>query len=910
MAHSIPKAHHGLLQEQTVNGISSEPITIGTVEWFVWLEQHRSFCFETVHSTFTARKEKRPGGWYWYAYRRKQGKLNTAYLGKSEELTFERLNTVASAFERTGEHDTSAPLHVIPRLPQAYEDNTLLAHQAAIVPLPTMFTGAMQLTKPEPVPQHNLPVQLTSLVGREQDAATVVALLRRPQVRLLNMIGTAGIGKTRLAIQVAMDLLDDFVHGVYFVSLASIRSPHLILSAIAQIFGLKEKESLPIAHLLQAYLRQQQILLVLDNFEHLVTAAPLLGELLAACSELKLLVTSREVLHLRAEQQFAVPPLAVPNLEPFPAIESLTQYAAIELFIQRAQAVKYDFHLNEANAAAIAEVCIRLDGLPLAIELAAARTRVLSPQALLARMDHRLQVLSDGAWDLPERQQTLRNTIQWSYNLLHSPEQTLFRRLSVFVGGSTLEAVEALYEALGDKDANILKMITSLLDKSLLQDRRQEDGEQRLLMLEMIREYGLDLLAANRETEATTQAYALYYLTLVEKAEPEFWGPQQAVWFNRLEQERSNLRKALKWLLERGEVGNNIEMALRLGAALWWFWFRRAHFTEGAFLMEQALAMANTQVPVLVRAKALRCAGHLLDAEGDAERGETLLAESIALFRESGNQVETGRTFFPFGMIARELATARSRYEEGLAIAREAGDKLGIANLLHTSGNVARRQGEYARAYALFEESAELFRELGNKGGIASSRLRVAELMFAQGEHIKALALAEEALALHREMGDKARIAETLDLLGQLALQQGHTVTARLHIEESLMIWKELKDQMGIAKSLSFLAKAAAIESEHAAAQSLYGDSLELAKDESHKQDKSKTSTTPPPTGLTRREYEVLRLLTAGLTNIQIAEQLIVSLPTVNTHVRSIYNKLGVTSRSAATRYAFENHLM
>ena len=910
MAHSIPKAHHGLLHEQAQIGTSNAPIPIGTGEWFGWLEQHRSFCFETDYSTFTARKEKRPGGWYWYAYRRKQGKLHTAYLGKSEELTPERLDTIAATFAQLDEQNTSASLHVIPRLTEAYADNTFQSHQAAIATRrPGMFTGAMQLMEPTPVPQHNLPVQLTTLVGREQDAATAVALLRRPHVRLLNMVGTAGIGKTRLAIQVALDLLNDFPDGVYFVSLASIRSPHLLLSAIAQTLGLKERESQPVAHLLQVYLRQQRMLLVLDNFEQVVTAAPLLGELLAACSALKFLVTSREVLHLRIEQQFAVPPLAVPNLESFPTVESLAQYAAVDLFLQRAQALTYDFQLQEANASVIAEICRRLDGLPLAIELAAVRIKVLSPQALLARLDHRLQVLTDGAWDLPERQQTLRNTIQWSYNLLNSHEQRLFSRLSVFVGGSTLEAVEALYEILNDGEANVLEMITSLLDKSLLLERRQEDGEQRLLMLEMIREYGLDLLATGSDMKVTHQAHALYFLRLVEGAEPEFWGPQQAVWFNRLEQERGNLRKALNWLLEQGAVGKNIEMALRLGAALWWFWFRRAHFTEGAFLMKKALAMAHTRLPVLVRAKALRCAGHLLDAEGDTEQGEALLAESVALFKESGNQVETGRTFFPFGMIAKELATARSRYEEGLAIAREAGDTLGIANLLHTSGNVARRQGEYARAYALFEESGELFKELDNRGGIASSRQRLAELMFALGEQQKALTLAEEALVRHREMGDKARIAETLDLLGQLALQQSQAAHARVYIEESLMIWQGLNEQMAEANSLSLLAKVTAIESDQTA-QSLTGESLELAKDAGQKQDESKTSTTVPPTDLTRREYEVLRLLTRGLTNIQIAEQLVVSLPTVNTHVRSIYNKLTVTSRSAATRYAFEHHLV
>ena len=885
---------------------------LGTVEWFAWLEQHRSFCFETAQSTFTARKEKRPGGWYWYAYRRKQGKLHTAYLGKSEELTVERLNAVATALERAGQLDTSTPLHLIPRLPPADEDRAVQAHQAPLTSQPVLFTSAIRLTKPESVPKHNLPAQLTTCVGREQDVATVVALLRRPHVRLLNMIGTAGIGKTRLAIEVARDVLDDFADGLSFVSLASIRSPHLVLPALARTLGLKEKEGQPVADLLQAYLSQRQMLLVLDNFEQVVAAAPLLGELLATCPALKLLVTSREVLHLRAEQQFAVPPLAVPKLEPFSTVELLSPPAAMELFIQRAQAVKHDFQLHEANAPAIAEICRRLDGLPLAIELAAARVKVLSLQALLARLEHRLEVLSDGAWDLPERQQTLRNTLQWSYHLLNTREQRLFRRLSVFVGGSTVEAVEALYALLDDGEDRVLEMVTSLLDKSLLLNRQSGDGEQRLLMLEMIHEYGLEMLATSGEMEAAHQAHARYYLRLVEEAEPAFWGPQQAAWFNRLEQERGNLRKALNWLLERAEGEQNLEMALRLGGALWWFWFRRAHFTEGAFFMQRALALAHAHVPVHVQAKALRCAGHLVDAQGDTERGEALLAESVALFTESGNQVERARTFFPFGMIAAargEFAIASSRYQEGLAIARAAGDRLAIANLLHTSGNVARRQGEYARAYTLLEESNDLLKELGNRGGIASSHLRMAELMFAQGEERKAQALAEEALVGHREVGDMASIAETLDLLGQLAIQQGQIAQARIYLEESLMIWKETSDEARTAQSLSLLGQVDAIESGQTAERP-FMKGAGVARGEGYGQQKSESATAASPPGLTRRELEVLRLLTRGFTNIQIAEQLVVSLPTVNTHVRSIYNKLGVTSRSAATRYAFEQHLV
>jgi predicted ATPase len=395
-----------------------------------------------------------------------------------------------------------------------------------------------------------LPVQLTPLIGREQEAASAAALLCRPEIRLLTMCGAAGIGKTRLAIQVATDLLEDFADGVAFVSLAPIRDPNLVLLTIAQTLGLNEPENEPEASRLSAFLQDKHLLLVLDNFEQVMGAAPSLLDLLAASPHLKLLVTSREVLHLRAEQQFAVPPLALPDLTDLPDSESVGQYPAVKLFLQRAQAVKHDFQITPANAALIAEICTRLDGLPLALELAAPRVKLLSPPALLARLDRRFEVLTGGAYDLPERQRALRATIEWSYDLLSARERRLLRRLAVFIGGCTLSAVEELYHAIDGPEASIFDAVTSLMDKSFVQQREEGNSEPRLVMLETVREYAWEALSDDTEMEAVRQAHAMYYLALAEEAAPYLYGTEQDRWLKRLEREQGNLRAAQQWLVE------------------------------------------------------------------------------------------------------------------------------------------------------------------------------------------------------------------------------------------------------------------------------------------------------------------------------------------------------------------------
>ena len=348
---------------------------------------------------------------------------------------------------------------------------------------------------------NNLPLSLTSLIGREQEVQELKVLLACPDVRLLTLTGTAGVGKTSLALEVAWELEHDFVDGVQVIFLAPLSDPAFVIPTIAHTLGLTESASQSLLELLKSSQRNKQQLLLLDNFEQIISAAPLLTELLEACPYLKILVTSREVLHLRGEQQYVVPPLALPDPEHLPDEPSLAHVPAVQLFVQRAKAITSEFLLTTDNATTITEICVRLDGLPLAIELAAARVKLLAPQALLTRLDHRLLVLTGGARDLPERQQTLHNTIQWSYDLLSEEEQRLFRRLAVFAGGFTLEAVEAMYRALGEDATTVLDGVASLLNKSLLQHMEQRQGEPRLMMLETLREYGLEALAANEELE-------------------------------------------------------------------------------------------------------------------------------------------------------------------------------------------------------------------------------------------------------------------------------------------------------------------------------------------------------------------------------------------------------------------------
>src|SRR6266700_2179214 len=464
----------------------------------------------------------------------------------------------------------------------------------------------------------SFPVPLSALVGREQEVRVIGELLAHPEVRLLTITGTGGVGKSRLALEVAGVLGADFADGACFVPLAPVSDPALIMAAIAQALGLWEVTKLPPEEQVRAALRERHLLLLLDNFEQVVQGAPQLAPLLASCPGLRLLVTSRTALHLSGEHEFPVPPLAVPDLTHIPSPETLMQRASAHLFVLRTQAIRPAFRLTSVNARAIAEICVHLDGLPLAIELAAARTKLLPPQALLKRLSHRLEVLTGGAQDLPARQQTLRNTLQWSYDLLTAEEQRLFRWLSIFVGGCTLEAAEAVCQAGGEQASSVLEGVASLLDKSLVQQTEREGEEPRLIMLETIREFGLECLERDGELEAARGAHARYYLELVEQTGLELQGPNQvqATWLQRLEQEHNNLRAALEWGLEKTteQVAERRELALRLSAALEALWIMHGHYREARTFLERVLARSAGESASL-RARVLQAAAWIAIAQ-------------------------------------------------------------------------------------------------------------------------------------------------------------------------------------------------------------------------------------------------------------------------------------------------------
>src|SRR6266568_628999 len=759
MAHTPPIVQDGILT-YSQNGQAVQ-LAVDAPDWYNWLETASTFTFHSASGAFTARKEQagnKRGGQYWRAYRKRNGKLHRAYLGKSEDVTLERLNTIAARLSGTREGV-----------------DTLDAQEGVGAP-----------SRASSQPSSDLPLPLTTLIGREQERAALCTLLQGSEVRLLTLTGTAGVGKTRLALEVARELVHDFADGVYFISLAPLSDPAFVMPTIAHSMGLLESGSQSLLDLLRTSLHAKHRLLLLDNFEHVLTAAPRLSELLEACPALKLLVTSREVLRLRGEHQFAVLPLTLPDPEYLPDDRSLAHVPAVQLFTQRAQAIRSDFQVTKDNAAAIAEICLRLDGLPLAIELAAARVKMLSLQALLTRLERRIQILTGGMRDLPERQQTLRNTIQWSYDLLSGEEQRLFRRLAVFVGGCTLEAVEALCHALGSGVTSVLEGVISLFDKSLLQHMEQLHGEPRLMMLETLREYGLEALAANEEMEITQQAHAHYYLVLAEEAEPGLDGPQDAMWLERLEREYNNLRAALQWSLEQAgdeEARQRNEMALRLGAGLQRFWEVRGLWSEGRDFLERALA-GSKGVAGPVQVKALKAAAHLAYVQGDTDRAEALSEECLTRCRELGDTAGIALSLRLLGLIAWlrcNFVVACSLTEESLALFREVGNKEGTAWALFNLATLLSQQGGYDRAISLTEESLVLFRALGNRQGIAWSLLELANMLFSsQGDPMKVHTLLEEGLALCREVGHKEGMSWAFYLSVEVFLQEGNAVKARL----------------------------------------------------------------------------------------------------------------------------------
>ena len=661
----------------------------------------------------------------------------------------------------------------------------------------------------------NLPVSRTVFVGREKEAASARELLLRPDVRLLTVTGPGGIGKTRLAVEVVSGLSQHFPGGIHFVPLAQLNQPALIASAIVQSLGIREVGGLPPLELLKKTLQDPlsaPMLILLDNFEHLVQAAAIVTDLLAIGPKLKILVTSRAPLHLYGEREFPVPPLALPDSRFKSSVDTLSQFPAVALFVQRATAAKPGFELNAGNASAVCEICARLDGLPLAIELAAARVKVLSPSSLLTRLASRLQLLTGGARDLPERQQTLRAAMDWSYDLLNPAEQKLLRRLSVFVGGCNLEGVEAVCDAKADLDLDLLDGMASMVDKSLVQQVEQKSGESRFVMLETVREYALEKLQSSKEESLTLRAHAAYFLVLAEEVATEQDNSDGNEWVARFDLEQNNFRAALEWLTETGEV----DWGLRLGTALFRFWELREHFAEGRVSLGRLLNLPAASAPTRARNRALFAAGVLSGEQGDYAEAGRLISESQVIARQLGDHTGVAVSLNALAVLASDrgdLALAHSLFDQSLALWRESGDLKAVARSISNLANVVKLQGDYHRASTLYSECLSIFRGLRDTTGVAWSLNYQGDVLRQQGDSAAAQSRYQQCLAMFRETGDRWGIAGTLADLGNLASEQGDFSGAHHLYQESITVFLQLDHKRGIARLLECFASSAAANS-------------------------------------------------------------------------------------------------
>jgi predicted ATPase/DNA-binding SARP family transcriptional activator len=676
----------------------------------------------------------------------------------------------------------------------------------------------------------NLPIQLTSFIGREREMAEVNRLLASN--RLLTLTGPGGCGKTRLALQVAVDLPAAYADGVWLVELAAVADPALVPQSVSAALGVREEPGRPLTQTLLDYLRPRSLLLVVDNCEHLLAAcAQLAALLLRACPQLSLLASSREGLGIMGERTYRVPSLTLPDLEHLPPVESLQEFEAVQLFTDRAALCHPAFVVTPANTAAVAQICHRLDGIPLAIELAAARVKALPVEKIAERLDDdRFRLLTGGSRTAPPRQQTLRALIDWSYDLLMDAERTLLRRLAVFSGGWSLEAAEGVCTGDGIEGGEVLDLLTSLVAKSMVQYEGRE-GEARYRLLETLRQYSQDRLLESGETEVVRGRHRDWYLGFAEQAEPGLWGPDQVEWFNRLEGDQDNLRAALAW--SHAEAGTG-EQGLRLVGALWELWDHRGYWREGRGWMERALARAAALGRTAARAKALSGAGEMAWHQGDYAAGRSLLEESVAIWRELGEKRGLADALNHLGWVAGcegSCAEQHSLQTESLAIWRELGDKWGIAESLLGLGNVAWHQGDYQAARVRYEESLMLCREAGKKRGVANALGNLADMAYSEGNFGVAHAFHEESLAIRQELGDRGGFASELHSLGDEALGRGDYGTARSHFEESLAIRKELGNRRGMAHAVRSLGRVACRQGDYGAARALYQESLAIHRE-------------------------------------------------------------------------------
>ncbi|HEU4758573.1 MAG TPA: tetratricopeptide repeat protein [Dehalococcoidia bacterium] len=614
----------------------------------------------------------------------------------------------------------------------------------------------------------NLPVQLTSFIGREGEMMEAKRLLSAS--RLLTLTGSGGAGKTRLALQVAADLLDEYADGVWLVELAALADPALVPQAVASALRLREAPGQIIADTLSEHLSDKSLLLVLDNCEHLVDGcAPLVEALLRACPALRVLATSRESLGVAGETVWRVPSLSLPEAEAVAAWEKVAESGAVRLFVDRARLGRPSFALTRQNAPAVTLLCRRLDGMPLAIELAAARLKVLSVEEVAARLDDRLRLLASDIRTVPARQQTLRATMDWSYELLTDDERVLFNRLSVFAGGFALEAAEAVCAGDSIEQSEVLELLARLVDKSLVVVEEQ-GGDTRYRFLETVRQYGAEKLAEAGEAGAVRGRHGDWFLGLVERAQPQMEGVGQVEWLDRLEMEQENLREALQWSTEGGDA----ELGLRLSAGMLDFWVYRGFLSEGRSWLDGALERAG-EVPTVARARALNAVGFLARYQGDYAAARSLLDEGLALSRHVGDVAVIARSFNHLGILAcdeDEVERAIDLFDQSLALYRQLGEKRGIAALLHNLAEVAQEQGDYGRALPLSEESLKLGREIDDKRITGTALHNLGLIAQGRQDYLRAGALHRESMVVRRELGDKEGIAECLEAFAGIALAQ------------------------------------------------------------------------------------------------------------------------------------------
>lgn len=771
-------------------------------------------------------------------------------------------------------------------------------------------------------PSNNLPIQLTSFIGREREIAKVKRLLA--PTHMLTLTGSGGCGKTRLALRVAGELLDSFRDGVWLIELAPLTEPLLVPQTVSSALGLRSESARSIVDQLKEHLKEKQVLLILDNCEHLIRAcAELSDQLLHACPRLRILTTSREPLNVTGETTFLVPPLSLPDPGQPLSAKALLQSEAIALFAERARAVQSKFQITPANASAIAQICWRLDGIPLAIELAAARVRSIGAEEIAARLDDRFQLLTSKSRTTLPRQQTLYASIDWSFDLLSETERTLFRRLAVFSGGWTLKAAEEVCAGNGLHLPDPLNLLTNLVDKSLV--IHSDKDEPRYYFLETIRQYAREKLVAANEGTALQARHLKYFFNLAEQAVPELKGRQQEVWFERLEREQDNLREALESSLRTASH----DVRLNFAGNLFWFWFVRGHLREGSAWLERALTGSEgASASASARARALEALGAMMIFLGEFDRGLGFHGQALALFREAGDERHTAFVLNAIGLAAQfqgDHLKAKQFFEEGLALRRAIGDEWGTAQSLHALAGITFNEGDLERTAALDQESLELYRKVGDLRGVARISIFYGSFEIQRGDSEKGIPLASEGLSLLLQLRDKWSFAQAIESLarsffhihgdpefiirllgaaqalresigsrlgtaGQAPLDQiAHTIREQLSEEQFKKAW---------AAGRAMDMEQVIVDTEHWMRSDTRSATRQVAESDENL------------AGLTERETQVLHWLALGLTNQEIADRLVLSKRTVEAHLRSIFSKLDVTTRSAATRIAMEHKLV